>query len=167
MTAVGVAPDPRVVEVHHLLEATGATVAVAESLTGGLLGATLTSVAGSSRTFRGGVIAYATDLKARLLDVPGPLLDAEGPVSAHVAAAMAAGVRDRLDASFGVALTGVAGPDPQDGNPPGTVFVAVAGPGDGQVRELTLSGDRRDVRSAAVDAAIDLLRDLLDGTPKG
>lgn len=167
MTAVGVAPDPRVVEVHHLLEATGATVAVAESLTGGLLGATLTSVAGSSRTFRGGVIAYATDLKARLLDVPGPLLDAEGPVSAHVAAAMAAGVRDRLDASYGVALTGVAGPDPQDGNPPGTVFVAVAGPGDGQVRELTLSGDRRDVRAAAVDAAIDLLRDLLDGTPKG
>jgi nicotinamide-nucleotide amidase len=83
-------------------------------------------------------------------------------VSAHVAAAMAGGVRDRLQATYGVALTGVAGPDPQDGNQPGTVFVAVAGPGDGQVRELTVSGDRRAVREAAVDAAIELLRDLLE-----
>jgi nicotinamide-nucleotide amidase len=152
-------------DVHKRLVAAAATVAVAESLTGGLLGATLTAVAGSSRTFRGGVIAYATELKEHLLDVPGPLLDAEGAVSAHVAAAMAAGVRDRLQATYGVALTGVAGPDPQDGNPPGTVYVAVAGPGDGQVRELSVSGDRRAVRVAAVDAAIDLLRDLLDDPP--
>jgi nicotinamide-nucleotide amidase len=143
----------------------GATVAVGESLTGGLLGATLTAVPGASQTFRGGVIAYATELKQRLLDVPGPLLDAEGPVSAHVAAAMAAGVRDRLAATYGVALTGVAGPDAQDGNAPGTVFVAVAGPGDGRVRELALTGDRRAIRIAAVDAAIELLRDLLDGVP--
>jgi nicotinamide-nucleotide amidase len=160
--SAAVEPDPRVVDVHRRLEAAGATVAVAESLTGGLLGATVTAIAGSSRTFRGGVIAYATDLKERLLDVPGPLLDAEGAVSAHVAAAMAGGVRDRLQATYGVALTGVAGPDPQDGNQPGTVFVAVAGPGDGQVRELTVSGDRRAVREAAVDAAIELLRDLLE-----
>ena len=162
----GVRPDPRADEVHRRLAAAGATVAVAESLTGGLLGATLTSIAGSSRTFRGGVIAYATDLKEQLLEVPGPLLDAEGAVSAHVAAAMAAGVRDRLQATYGVALTGVAGPDPQDGNPPGTVFVAVAGPGDGQVRELAVAGDRQAVRTAAVDAAIDLLRDLLDHPPE-
>jgi nicotinamide-nucleotide amidase len=113
------------------------------------------------------VIAYATDLKERLLDVPGPLLDAEGPVSAHVAAAMAAGVRDRLQATYGVALTGVAGPDDQDGNAPGTVFVAVAGPGNGLVRELTLSGDRQSVRTGAVDGAIELLRNLLDGAPSG
>lgn len=157
--------DPRVAEIHHRLADDGATVAVGESLTGGLLGAALTAVPGASRTFRGGVIAYATDLKELLLDVPGPLLDAEGAVSAHVAAAMAAGVRDRLAASYGVALTGVAGPDEQDGNRPGTVFVAVAGPGGGQVRELTLTGDRAAVRSGAVDAAIELLRDLLDGTP--
>jgi PncC family amidohydrolase len=162
----GVRPDSRAAEVHERLAAAGATVAVAESLTGGLLGATLTAIAGSSRTFRGGVIAYATELKERLLDVPGPLLDAEGAVSAHVAAAMAAGVRDRLQSTYGVALTGVAGPDPQDGNPPGTVFVAVAGPGDGQVRELTVAGDRQAVRAAAVDAAIDLLRDLLDHPPE-
>ena len=163
----GVRPDPRVAEVHQRLAATDATVAVAESLTGGLLGATLTAIPGSSRTFRGGVIAYATDLKELLLEVPGPLLDAEGAVSAHVAAAMAAGVRDTLHSTYGVALTGVAGPDPQDGNPPGTVFVAVAGPGDGQVRELTVNGDRQVVRAAAVDAAIDLLRDLLDHPPEG
>jgi len=162
----GVRPDPRAAEVHRRLVAADATVAVAESLTGGLLGATLTSIAGSSQTFRGGVIAYATDLKQQLLDVPGPLLDAEGAVSAHVAAAMAAGVRDALQATYGVALTGVAGPDPQDGNPPGTLFVAVAGPGDGQVRELTVAGDRQAVRAAAVDAAMDLLRDLLDLAPE-
>lgn len=158
--------DQRVAEIHRLLADRGATVAVGESLTGGLLGAQLTAVPGASKTFRGGVIAYATELKQTLLDVPGPLLDAEGAVSAHVAAAMAAGVRDRLAATYGVALTGVAGPDEQDGNPPGTVFVAVAGPDDGQVRELTLPGDRWEVRAAAVDAAIDLLRDLLDGTTK-
>ena len=164
MTPTG-AVDPRVAEIHWRLADERATVAVGESLTGGLLGAALTALPGASQTFRGGVIAYATDLKETLLDVPGPLLDAEGAVSAHVAAAMAAGVRDRLAATYGVALTGVAGPDEQDGNPPGTVFVAVAGPGGGQVRELTLAGDRAAVRAGAVDAAIELLRDLLDGTP--
>jgi nicotinamide-nucleotide amidase len=164
-TAHGVGPDPRVAAIHLRLARDSSTVAVGESLTGGLLGAALTAVPGASKTFRGGVIAYATDLKASLLDVPGPLLDAEGAVSAHVAAAMAAGVRDRLAATYGVALTGVAGPDEQDGNPPGTVFVAVAGPGGGQVRELTLSGDRAAVRTGAVDAAIELLRDLLDVAP--
>lgn len=167
MTVEGPGLDSRVADVHRRLADAGATVAVAESLTGGLLGAALTTVPGSSRTFRGGVIAYATDLKERLLDVPGPLLDAEGPVSAHVAAAMAAGVRDRLQATYGVALTGVAGPDDQDGNAPGTVFVAVAGPGNGLVRELTLSGDRQSVRTGAVDGAIELLRNLLDGAPSG
>lgn len=167
MTPAAAAPDASVEEVHRRLLAAGETVAVAESLTGGLLGATLTSVPGASLVFRGGVIAYATELKESLLDVPGPLLDAEGAVSAHVAAAMAAGVRDRLGATYGVALTGVAGPDPQDGKAPGTVFAAVAGPGDGQVRELILTGDRDAIRRAAVMAAVDLLRDLLSGAPRG
>ena len=167
MTPMVVEPTPAVAEVHRLLAAAGATVAVAESLTGGLLGATLTAVPGASKTFRGGVIAYATDLKENLLGVPGPLLGAEGAVSAQVAAAMAAGVRDRLAASYGVALTGVAGPDPQDGKSPGTVFVAVAGPGGGQVRELDLSGDRETIRVAAVESAVEVLRVVLDGAPKG
>jgi len=161
----GTGPDPRVAAIHGRLADDGATVAVGESLTGGLLGAALTATPGASRTFRGGVIAYATDLKESLLEVPGPLLDAEGAVSAHVAAAMAAGVRDRLAATYGVALTGVAGPDEQDGKAPGTVFVAVAGPSGGQVRELILVGDRSAVRAGAVDAAIELLRDVLDGAP--
>lgn len=147
--------------VHALLEQRRATVAVAESLTGGLLGAALTDMPGASRTFRGGVLAYASDLKDSLLGVPGPLLAAEGAVSAQVAAAMAAGVRDRLAATYGVALTGVAGPDPQDGASPGTVFAAVAGPDDGQVRELQLAGGRDEVRAAAVRSALELLRDAL------
>ena len=152
---------------HERLAARNATVASAESLTGGLLGATLTETPGASRTYRGGVVAYATDLKEMLLGVPGPLLAAEGAVAAQVAAAMAGGVRDRLLATYGVALTGVAGPDPQDGKEPGTVFVAVAGPDEGQVREVILSGDRPTIRSAAVVAALELLRDLLDGETRG
>lgn len=149
------------VEIHRLLGERGQTVAVAESLTGGLLGGALTDMPGSSTAFRGGVIAYATELKATLAGVPGPLLNAEGPVSAEVAAAMAAGVRDRLGSTYGVALTGVAGPDPQDGHPPGTVFVAVAGPDQGQVRELSLPGDRAAIRRGAVLAALELLLGIL------
>ncbi len=148
-------------QVHELLLARESTVAVAESLTGGLLGAALTSTPGSSMTFRGGLVVYATDLKATVAGVPGPLLDAEGPVSAHVAAAMAAGARDRLAATYGLGVTGVAGPDPQDGHPVGTVYVAVAGPAGGEVQSLTLAGDRASVRAAAVAAALDLLLAVL------
>jgi nicotinamide-nucleotide amidase len=144
-------------QVHRLLLDRGQTVAVAESLTGGLLGAALTSTPGSSGTFRGGLIVYATDLKQSLAGVPGPLLDAEGAVSAHVAAALAASARDKLGATYGVGVTGVAGPDAQDGKPVGTVFVSVAGPGGGEVRALELDGDRAAIRAAAVVAALDLL----------
>ena len=150
-----------VAAVHAQLAERGASVAVAESLTGGLLGAALTSMPGSSATFRGGVLVYATDLKETLGGVPGPLLHAEGAVSAEVAAAMAAGVRDRTGATYGVALTGVAGPDLQEGHPAGTVFVAVAGPAGGQVRSLRLPGDRAAIRAGAVDVALDMLRDVV------
>lgn len=152
---------PIVEEVHRRLDATGATVAVAESLTGGMLGAELTAMPGSSATFRGGLIVYATDLKESLGGVPGPLLDAEGAVSAEVAAAMAAGARDRIGTTYALALTGVAGPDSQDGRPPGTVYVAIAGPGGGRVQELKITGDRREVRVGAVQAALAMLRDAL------
>lgn len=148
-------------EVHALLLRRGATVAVAESLTGGLLGAALTETPGSSATFRGGLIVYATELKAALAGVPQPLLDAEGPVSAHVAAALAAGARDRLGSSYGVGVTGVAGPDEQDGQPVGTVHVGIAGPDAGEVRSLRLPGDRGQIRRAAVDAALSLLAETL------
>ena len=152
--------------VHERLLTRGATVAAAESLTGGLLGAALTALPGASMVFRGGVVAYSTDLKEQLLGVPGPLLAAEGAVSAQVAGAMAGGVRDRLQATYGISLTGVAGPDPQDGHSPGTVFVGAAGPDEGQVREVQLSGDRSTIRLSAVRAALELLRDLLDGEPR-
>lgn len=149
--------------VHDLLAARGETVAVAESLTGGLVAAALSTRSGASDTFRGGVVAYATDLKQALAGVPGPLLHAEGAVSAATAAALAAGCRDRLGADWGLATTGVAGPTEQEGKPVGTVFVAVAGPGSGHVRALHLPGDRARVREATVVAALDLLRRVLTG----
>jgi nicotinamide-nucleotide amidase len=133
------------------------TVAVAESLTGGLLGAELTAVPGASTVFRGGVIAYATAAKAALLGVPGPLLATHGAVHPDVAAAMADGARARLGTDVGVATTGVAGPDPADGKPPGTVHIAVSA-GDRRVtRTLALAGDRQQIRNDTVEQCLRLL----------
>ena len=129
-------------QVITLLRAAGQTVAVAESLTGGLVVAGLTTVPGASYAVRGGVVAYATELKAVLLGVPRAMLAEHGPVYPGVAAAMAGGVRQRLSATFGVATTGVAGPDPQDGQPVGTVHIAVSADDDTVVRTLALDGDR-------------------------
>ena len=103
---------------------TGETLAVAESLTGGLLAATLVDVPGASQVFRGGLVVYATDLKATLAGVPAELLDERGPVDPDVAVALADGARERCGADWGLATTGVAGPDPQDGMAVGTVYVA-------------------------------------------
>ncbi|MGV9691621.1 CinA family protein [Streptomyces sp. NPDC003444] len=111
-----------------LLAERGQTLAVAESLTGGLVAAELTGVPGASASFRGSVTAYATALKHELLGVDEALLAERGAVDPEVASQMAAGVRARLGADWGIATTGVAGPDPQDGQPVGTVYVAVAGP---------------------------------------
>jgi nicotinamide-nucleotide amidase len=149
--------------IHAALAAQGATVAVAESLTAGLLAAALTETPGASRTFRGGIVVYATDLKATLGGVPADLLAEFGPVSAPVAEAMAEGVRRRLVAGYGVALTGVAGPDPQGGEPVGTVYAGVAGRRGTVVRRLTLAGDRARIRADAVQAALDLLAAVLSG----
>lgn len=135
----------------------GLSVAVAESLTGGLLSAALTESAGSSRSFRGGLVVYATDLKAALAGVPDPLLQAQGPVSADVAAALAGGVRERLGADLGLGITGVAGPDPVDSHRAGTVFIAVAGQGVGEVLRVDLTGTRAEIRQQAVSAALRIL----------
>ena len=113
-------------QVLDLLRAGGQTVAVAESLTGGLVAAALTDVPGSSAVFRGGVIAYATELKADLLGVDAMMLRRHGAVYPPVAAAMAEGVRARLGATYGLATTGVAGPEPSDGQPVGTAHIAVS-----------------------------------------
>lgn len=139
----------------------GWTVAVAESLTGGLVTATLVDVPGASNALRGGVVAYATDLKATLLDVDPGLLAARGAVDPDVAEAMARGVRRGLRADVGLATTGVAGPGPQDGHPQGTVHVAVVTPRGHDVRSLALPGGRAAVRAAACAAALRLASQVL------
>ncbi|MET9185741.1 CinA family protein [Streptomyces tendae] len=152
-------------EVVRLLTVRGETLAVAESLTGGMVAAALTAVPGASKAFRGSVTAYATELKQELLGVEGELLAAHGAVDPQVAARMAAGVRTALGADWGIATTGVAGPDPQDGQPVGTVFVAVEGPrgtergcaGGGKVEALRLNGDRAEIRMESVRSVLALL----------
>jgi competence/damage-inducible protein CinA-like protein len=139
------------------LVARGLTLAVAESLTGGLVASRLVSVPGASTWFRGGVVSYASDVKASLLGVP------EGPVvSAAAAGAMAEGVRRLLGADVGLGVTGVAGPDSQEGQPPGTVFLAVVvGEGPPVTVPVTLPGDRERVRQFACISLLDLLRRTL------
>src|SRR5918995_5110257 len=145
------------------LQRRGEGVAPAESLTGGLLGGLLTAVPGASAAYVGGVISYATRLKETLVGVDLRLLDTLGPVAGPTAAAMAAGVARRCEADWGVATTGVAGPDPQDGHPVGEVYVAVARPARDrvEVRALRLTGDRPAIREAAADQALDLLSSCL------
>lgn len=152
------APDaPVAVRVHAALLARGETVAAAESLTAGLFCATLATVPGASATLRGGVVVYATELKTALAGVPAELLADHGPVSPQTAAALAQGVRTRCGASWGVGLTGVAGPDPVDGHGPGRVYLGVADGLSTDVHELDLAGDRAEVRAAAVATALEAL----------
>ena len=144
----------------------GLRVAVAESLTGGMLVARLVDVPGASAAVSGAVVAYATPLKETLLGVDGDVLREHGPVHPAVAEAMARGARERLavdgqPADIGVATTGVAGPDPQGNAPVGLVYVAVADAHGAAVRELRLAGSRAAIRSAAVDAALALCLDRL------
>ncbi|GGZ36193.1 CinA family protein [Streptomyces poonensis] len=162
-------------DVLRLLTARGETLAVAESLTGGLVAAEITATPGASQAFRGSVTAYATALKRELLGVDGTLLATRGAVDPQVAAQMAAGVRKALGADWGIATTGVAGPDPQDGQPVGTVFVAVDGPADtdsggrggGKVSSLRLNGDRAEIRRESVRSVLALLLTELAGEQTG
>jgi nicotinamide-nucleotide amidase len=135
------------------------TIAVAESLTGGLLVAELINTPGASAAVLGGVVAYNTELKKTLLGVDSAVLNVHGAVHPDVAMQMAARVREVLAvggvaADVGVSTSGVAGPDPQDGHPAGTVFVGVSITGDVRVLPLTLSGDRESIRRQVVDLAI-------------
>lgn len=152
--------------IHRLVERKE-TMAAVESLTGGLLAATVVDVAGASRVFRGGLVVYATGLKASLAGVPKDLLDERGPVDPDVAAALAAGGRKRCGADWCAATTGVAGPEEQDGKPVGLVFVAAAGPGGTAVRRLELSGNRLTIRTGAVAGALRLLAEQLRGGSDG
>lgn len=148
-------------EVLGELGARGWTIGVAESLTGGGVTSALVAVPGASATLRGGIVAYATDLKSRLLGVDHDLLAAHGAVNPDVASQMAAGVREATGADVGLATTGVAGPDPQDGNAPGLVYVAVSAPGRAQVRRIDLRGSRPDIIVGATSGALGLAFEVI------
>jgi nicotinamide-nucleotide amidase len=141
--------------VHRLLLERGETVAVAESLTGGLLAGRLSATPGASDTFRGGIVAYSAELKDELL---GTNAVARGAVTAETAQLMASGVRDRLGSTWGIATTGVAGPSESEGQPVGTLYVGIAGPKGVQSRHVQLPGDRDFVRMLSVVQGLDLLR---------
>ncbi|MEU1973580.1 CinA family protein [Microbacterium sp. NPDC019599] len=144
----------------------GWTVAIAESLTGGLVVADLVSVPGASAVVRGGIVAYATELKHTLLGVDPTLLDAHGPVHPRVARQMAEGVRMRLGheggpCDVGISTTGIAGPDSPDGQPVGTVHIGVATPLGTRVESLELAGTRAEIRAETVRRAVRTALDAL------
>jgi nicotinamide-nucleotide amidase len=153
---------PSVIELLDLLERRDATLATAESLTGGRVAAAVTAVPGSSACFVGGVVAYATAVKQSVLGVPRALIEQHGVVSAECARAMASGVRALTGATFGVSTTGVAGPGEQDGIRAGTVYVGVAGPGSHTAVALELSGDRSAVQEQATREALSAVAAILE-----
>ena len=155
--------------VHLLLRSAGASVATAESLTGGRLAAALTDTPGASATYVGGVVTYATELKSSLLGVDPALIEQHGVVSPECARAMASGVRALTGAAYGIATTGVAGPGEQEGKPAGTVFVGIAGPGLVEAVALELSGKRRQIQDRTVREALDAFEAVLrrEETPLG
>jgi nicotinamide-nucleotide amidase len=145
--------------VEHLTSA-GETVACAESLTAGLVSATIADTAGASVVLRGAIVAYAADVKVALLGVPASVVAEAGTVDPRVARAMAEGARLRLGATWGISTTGVAGPGPAEGKPAGTVHLAVAGPRGTVTKDLRLKGTRADVRRAAAAAALALVLEV-------
>jgi len=165
-TAGGTRPDQLAGVVVRILTTRGLTVATGESLTAGLVAATIADVPGSSAVLRGGVVAYDRDVKAALLEVPAEVL-AGGLVSAAVAECMAQGAARVTEADVGIGTTGVAGPEPHGGEPVGSVWVAVAaGPAGAKraiVRHLDLSGDRAAIRRQTVEACLALVLEALGG----
>lgn len=162
-------PDQLATLVVVALTERGQTLATAESLTGGLIGAAITAVPGASAAYLGGVVAYATAMKHALAAVPAVLLAEFGPVSGPSAIALATGVQAATGADWAVAATGVAGPDSQDGHQPGEVWIGLAGP-DRQPSAVRhqFEGDRSAVRAASVAAALRLLAAALEpGRPSG
>jgi nicotinamide-nucleotide amidase len=154
-------------DVLDLLEKKGLTLAIAESLTGGMLCSELVSVPGASNVVLGSVVAYQSGLKSAALGVNSDLLASQGAVDPEVAVQMAEGIRSRFslqlllptDKVLGVSTTGVAGPLEQDGKPVGTVFIAVAGVKGVQVWEEHFSGDRAAIRAKTVEAALSNIRE--------
>jgi nicotinamide-nucleotide amidase len=157
----GALAHPDAVAVLRGLDARGWSIAAAESLTGGRVTAALVDVPGASAHVRGGIVAYATDVKASRLGVDAELLAERGPVDPDVAVQMAQGVRGALRADVGLATTGVAGPDPQDDKPVGTVHIAVATPETVVVSSLALSGSRDEIRTLTVQRVLELALTVL------
>jgi len=154
-------------EALALLGAAGATLATAESLTGGRLAATVTAVPGASASYLGGFVTYATELKESMLGVPPALVERYGVISGECARAMAAGCRDATGATYALATTGVAGPDLQEGKPVGTVFVGLAGPDDVTALSLELVGDRHQIQERACREALSALCGMVRGISGG
>lgn len=141
------------------LQLAGATIAVAESCTGGLVSERLTTVPGSSLFFRGGIVCYSNEMKMAWVDVPASLLESKGAVSAEVALALAEGVRRRAGATLGLGVTGLAGPGGGTPDKPvGTVFIALADPAGSRQNLFRFGGDRERIRRAASEAALDMVR---------
>jgi len=156
-------PETIAERVHAALIARGETLGTAESCTGGMIGARVTDLAGSSTYFRGGIIAYSNDIKVALLGVGEAILAKHGAVSAPVARAMALGARRQLGCTWAVAVTGVAGPGASEAKPAGLVFLAVAGPGRRVVvEEQHFAGGRARVRKQTVERALALLLEQLE-----
>jgi nicotinamide-nucleotide amidase len=148
--------------VSYLLQMRGMTLAVAESCTGGLLAERITSLSGSSRYFLGGAVVYSNALKTQFANVPKALIDKHGAVSREVAAAMAEGIRKRCLSSFGVGVTGVAGPTGgTEQKPVGLVYIALAGDEGTQVVERNFPGDRKRIRTFATQQALEMIRRAL------
>jgi nicotinamide-nucleotide amidase len=148
--------------VSYLLQMRGMTLATAESCTGGLLAERITSLSGSSRYFLGGAVVYSNELKTQFANVPKALIDKHGAVSREVAAAMAEGIRKRCLASYGVGITGVAGPTGgTDQKPVGLVYIALAGDEGTQVVERNFPGDRKRIRTFAAQQALEMIRRAL------
>lgn len=147
---------------HGRLVELGQTVAVAESLTGGLISVLLTEAPGTSVTFRGGLVVYATDVKHPVAGVRNEDLKRHGPVHARIAEQLASGARERLSADYGVGATGVAGPGNQGGRSVGEVFVAVATVTQVAAKRYHFDGNRSEIRMAAVAAALSELLEVLE-----
>lgn len=149
-------------EVVRELKQRGWTFATCESLTAGLLAATIAEVPGASAVLRGGLITYATDSKRSLAGVDARLLQEHGPVSAETASAMAEGAAKALGSDLAVSLTGVAGPNMQDGHPVGEVFMGITLHSETSVVQKNFSGSRNEIRSAAVKSALEEVKNILE-----
>lgn len=163
--ARGDGPDPRVMAagLHAELLQRKAMAATAESMTGGGLGDLLSAAPGSSETYLGGVVSYATEVKQKLLGVSEETVDRHGVISPECAAEMATGIRDLLGADYGLSTTGVAGPATQEDKPVGLVYVGIAGPEGVRTAELHLSGERAQIRAQACLEAVSALMETLVG----